>query len=83
MTDMRRGETIFEINPELQEQVELGIKTNGSNLSGVSARCVWIDTSGQQSDEHSPPKLSQEGCEIFVYIIHLIQHIFPGVHQAR
>lgn len=41
VTDMRRGETIFEIDPELREAVDDGIATQGSNLSGVSARCSY------------------------------------------
>lgn len=48
ITDMRRGETIFEINPQLQEQVDHGVATDGSNLSGVSAKCLWYD-----ADDHS------------------------------
>ena len=43
VTDMRRGESIFEIDPELQEAVDDGIATEGSNLSGVSARCTWSE----------------------------------------
>lgn len=38
---MDRIESIFEINPELQEIVQTGIKQEGSNLSGVSAKCWW------------------------------------------
>ncbi|XP_050397682.1 suppressor of fused homolog [Patella vulgata] len=41
ITDMRRGETIFEIDPQLQERVDQGIEQEGSNLSGVSSRCSW------------------------------------------
>ncbi|KAG5266767.1 hypothetical protein AALO_G00236000 [Alosa alosa] len=52
VTDMRRGETIFEIDPHLQqERVEKGIETDGSNLSGVSAKCVWDDLSRPPEDE--------------------------------
>ncbi|XP_039263815.2 suppressor of fused homolog [Styela clava] len=60
VTDMRRGETVFEINLDLQEEVENGIRTSGSNLSGVSARCIWTESSAQESDGHTPPKLSEE-----------------------
>lgn len=60
VTDMRRGETVFEINPDLLEEVENGIHTSGSNLSGVSARCVWLETAETEQDEHNPPKLSEE-----------------------
>ncbi|KAL5022283.1 hypothetical protein ScPMuIL_001438 [Solemya velum] len=41
ITDMRRGETIFEIDPHLQEKVDQGIEQEGSNLSGVNSRCYW------------------------------------------
>ncbi|UXI20331.1 26S proteasome non-ATPase [Sarcoptes scabiei] len=41
ITDMRRGETIFELDPELREAVDDGIATQGSNLSGVSAHCSF------------------------------------------
>lgn len=43
ITDMRRGETIFEVDPEIQEAVDDGIAVEGSNLSGVSAKCSWND----------------------------------------
>ncbi|XP_078499782.1 suppressor of fused homolog isoform X2 [Lissotriton helveticus] len=51
ITDMRRGETIFEIDPHLQERVDKGIETDGSNLSGVSAKCAWDDLSRPPDDE--------------------------------
>uniref|UniRef100_A0A8C1XCK9 Suppressor of fused homolog n=1 Tax=Cyprinus carpio TaxID=7962 RepID=A0A8C1XCK9_CYPCA len=51
ITDMRRGETIFEIDPHLQERVDKGIETDGSNLSGVSAKCAWDDLSRPPEDE--------------------------------
>ncbi|KAG8222758.1 hypothetical protein J437_LFUL008156 [Ladona fulva] len=42
VTDMRRGETMFELDVSALEEVETGIETDGSNLSGVSARwCAW------------------------------------------
>lgn len=52
ITDMRRGETIFDIDPHLQqERVDQGIEAEGSNLSGVSAKCVWDDLSRPPEDE--------------------------------
>ncbi|XP_059755807.1 suppressor of fused homolog isoform X4 [Balaenoptera ricei] len=103
ITDMRRGETIFEIDPhlqapdsvsemeknlhpeflakqvsnaargspalllsgdsslcdhtlccwkrKLQERVDKGIETDGSNLSGVSAKCAWDDLSRPPEDD--------------------------------
>ncbi|GIY70853.1 suppressor of fused homolog [Caerostris extrusa] len=41
VTDMRRSETIFELDPSVQNAVDDGIESEGSNLSGVSARCTW------------------------------------------
>ncbi|KAJ8317173.1 hypothetical protein KUTeg_005077 [Tegillarca granosa] len=41
ITDMRRGENVFDIEPRLQEQVDQGIETEGSNLSGVNSKCSW------------------------------------------
>lgn len=57
---MRRGESIFELNPAAHEEVEKGFELEGSNLSGVSARCSWtehdstkIDTNLEMSKSHS------------------------------
>lgn len=43
ITNMRRGESIFEINSNAHEEVERGFELEGSNLSGVSARCQWVE----------------------------------------
>ncbi|XP_071948523.1 suppressor of fused homolog isoform X2 [Antedon mediterranea] len=60
VTDMRRGETIFELDPQLQEQVERGINNEGSNLSGVSAKCLWDCPRGESSDlEPSSPRITK------------------------
>lgn len=48
LTEMTRGETIFQVNPGLRDKVEDGIVSEGSNLSGVSARCAWEE--GAESD---------------------------------
>lgn len=40
---MRRGESIFELDPQTQDTIEGGIEMEGSNLSGVSSRCSWED----------------------------------------
>lgn len=34
-----------------QERVDKGIETDGSNLSGVSAKCAWDDLSRPPEDE--------------------------------
>lgn len=56
ITNMRRGESIFEINPQLQDDVDNGIDNEGSNLSGVSAKCSWqeLDDIGESSEQTSP-----------------------------
>ncbi|XP_064465785.1 suppressor of fused homolog [Ornithodoros turicata] len=43
VTDMRRGETVFELEPGIAEAVDRGIETEGSDLSGVSARLCWSE----------------------------------------
>lgn len=46
---MRRGESIFEIDLNAHEEVERGFETEGSTLSGVSARCSWIEKDFKES----------------------------------
>lgn len=65
ITDMRRGETIFEIDPELREAVDDGIATQGSNLSGVSARCSFVTAKGDiddnsQNEDNGKEKAKEE-----------------------
>jgi len=60
VTDMRRGETIFELDPELQEAVDDGIATQGSNLSGVSARCTWNESMQSNEDKNNSDKEDNE-----------------------
>lgn len=40
---MRRGESMLELDINAQDIVERGIEAEGSNLSGVSARCSWVE----------------------------------------
>lgn len=64
VTDMRRGETIFEIDPETREKVDEGVAEEGSNLSGVSAKFSYskkLPTEGtiiNNDKEESEPKLA-------------------------
>jgi suppressor of fused-like protein len=60
VTDMRRGETIFELDPELQEAVDDGIATQGSNLSGVSARCTWNEFFQSDEDKNNSDRDNDE-----------------------
>lgn len=48
VTDMRRGESILELDVCVQEEIELGIENDGSSLSGVSARCSWVEADPDQ-----------------------------------
>ncbi|KAI2797402.1 hypothetical protein BLOT_015496 [Blomia tropicalis] len=58
LTDMRRGETIFEIDPNLKESVDEGIELEGSNLSGVSAKCSYskidVDVNDSENKQDDP-----------------------------
>lgn len=60
VTDMRRGETIFEFDPDLQEAVDDGIATQGSNLSGVSARCTWFESIQHNDSHHNSDKDNED-----------------------
>lgn len=60
ITDMRRGESMFEIDPDVQEAVEEGIENEGSNLSGVSARCSWSEKVPPTILEEEPRREPQE-----------------------
>lgn len=57
-----------------QERVDKGIETEGSNLSGVSAKCAWDDLSRPPEDEEDsrsicigtqPRRLSGKGLDLF------------------
>ncbi|XP_028132319.1 suppressor of fused homolog [Diabrotica virgifera virgifera] len=50
ITDMRRGESIFELDMNAHEEVERGFELEGSNLSGVSARCSWNEQDSSKLD---------------------------------
>eukprot|EP00118_Oscarella_pearsei_P002416 m.10502 g.10502 ORF g.10502 m.10502 type:complete len:439 (+) comp22380_c0_seq2:111-1427(+) len=46
VTDMRRGESVFELDPTFQDAVDEGISREGSDLTGVSSICSWEDANG-------------------------------------
>lgn len=60
ITDMRRGESIFELDPNAHEEVERGFETGGSNLSGVSARCSWNEIGSSKACSSDTPHISEE-----------------------
>lgn len=39
MTDMKRSQSIMEEDSSIAEKIQNGIEREGSNLSGVSAKC--------------------------------------------
>lgn len=58
MTDMRRGESMYDLDPASHEKVERGIDEDGSNLSGVTSRCWWEEwqvpaPGGDADDDHN------------------------------
>ena len=53
---MRRGESIFELDLNSHEEVERGFELEGSNLSGVSARCSWMEQDPSHADMHLKEK---------------------------
>ncbi|XP_064451295.1 suppressor of fused homolog isoform X4 [Mirounga angustirostris] len=48
---MQPVQTPFGVVTFLQERVDKGIETDGSNLSGVSAKCAWDDLSRPPEDD--------------------------------
>lgn len=53
VTDMIRGESIFQLDYKYQEIVDEGISKEGSNLSGVSAKCAWKESPFSIKDQTS------------------------------
>lgn len=54
MTDMRRGESVFEAMPGARRVVEEGLRKEGSVLSGVSTVCAWEDGCGRPGSALPP-----------------------------
>ena len=42
LTDMRRMRSVMEEDPTIAQKIQSGIEREGSNLSGVSAKCWWV-----------------------------------------
>eukprot|EP00731_Ephydatia_muelleri_P009014 Em0004g1352a len=47
VTNMRRGESLFDVDINADRMVQEGVRREGSNLSGVSAMCAWEDADGR------------------------------------
>ena len=73
MTDMRRGESIYDLDPSSHDKVERGIDEDGSNLSGVTSRCWWEEwqvpvPGGDGEDDQNMGErheISQTGAKLF------------------
>jgi suppressor of fused-like protein len=63
VVDMRRGESMLELDPSVAEEVSRGINNDGSNLSGVSARCWWAENG---------PGLSEQRALVSVFLFYII-----------
>ena len=53
ITDLRRADSIYELDAAVAEEVENGIENEGSNLSGVSAKIAWVETSSARNMSES------------------------------
>ncbi|KAB7505001.1 Suppressor of fused-like protein [Armadillidium nasatum] len=51
VTDMKREESVFDIDSSIREEIENGIEKEGSNLSGVSAKVSWSLLDDEESIE--------------------------------
>lgn len=82
ITDMRRGESIFELDLSAHEEVERGFELEGSNLSGVSARCSWSVENGKNKDDCDEEGESHhqtlQGLQESTELMHIVK--LDGVH---
>ncbi|VVC41364.1 Suppressor of fused-like domain,Suppressor of fused C-terminal,Suppressor of fused, eukaryotic [Cinara cedri] len=59
VTNMRRSESMFDVDLSVHDEIAEGIKTEGSNLCGISVNCSWKESNkisnkpGYTSVEHS------------------------------
>ncbi|XP_018332053.1 suppressor of fused homolog [Agrilus planipennis] len=77
ITDMRRGECIFDVDPAAHEKIENGFEVEGSNLSGVSARCSWAEvdpsklikarSSKEENQDSLGEKTDGQGCSYYTH----------------
>lgn len=63
VTDMRRGESLFEAVPNSRSLVDEGVAVEGSLLSGVSAQCGWWTQGRTETNTFEAPGLPTELCE--------------------
>ncbi|XP_029161034.1 suppressor of fused homolog [Nylanderia fulva] len=51
LTNMRRMRSAMEDDPSIAEKIQCGIERDGSNTSGVSAKCWWVQITNDKSAE--------------------------------
>ncbi|XP_020281845.1 suppressor of fused homolog isoform X2 [Pseudomyrmex gracilis] len=51
VTDMRRMHSAMEDDPSIAERIQSGIERDGSNTSGVSAKCWWVQITNDRATE--------------------------------
>ncbi|XP_066582355.1 suppressor of fused homolog [Prorops nasuta] len=56
VTNMRRTHSMMEEDPSVAEKVECGIEREGSNLSGVSAKCWWVQITNDSTEKYRENK---------------------------
>lgn len=60
LTNTNRQHSIMEEDPTVAEKIQTGIEREGSNLSGVSAKCWWVQMSDNNNDEKYREKKNDE-----------------------
>ncbi|EZA62527.1 Suppressor of fused-like protein [Ooceraea biroi] len=51
VTNMKRMRSAMEDDPTIAEKIQCGIERDGSNTSGVSAKCWWVQITNDKSAE--------------------------------
>ncbi|XP_072765960.1 suppressor of fused homolog [Anoplolepis gracilipes] len=51
LTNMKRMHSAMEDDPSIAQKIQCGIERDGSNTSGVSAKCWWVQISKDKSAE--------------------------------
>ncbi|XP_022661750.1 suppressor of fused homolog [Varroa destructor] len=64
VTNMRRGESVFELEVDVEEAVQMGISQEGSDLSGVGAKMFWSEEmSGQIGHVSDCPGVTERNAD--------------------
>ena len=69
ITNMKRQESVFEVDASAQDRIREGVAKEGSNLTGVSGMCAWEDPDDlagywqketEQNHEEVPPPMTRQ-----------------------